>query len=82
MTTAQNAGLRFGIATMAMRDRVVARIRDDRGEGVISMAIAVLIIATIGLALWVVFNRATTAISTDAENLINQVGDPGAGAGG
>ena len=51
------------------------RLRHDRGEGVISTAIAVLIVAFIGAAMWVAFN----AIWTDAEgNIQREVGNIGA----
>jgi hypothetical protein len=47
----------------------------ERGEGVISTAIAVLIVAFIGAAMWVAFN----AIWTDAEtNIKREVGNIGA----
>lgn len=52
-----------------------ARLDGDRGEGVISTAIAVLIIAFLGAAMWVGFN----AIWSDTEgNIQNQVNDIGA----
>jgi hypothetical protein len=43
-----------------------ARLRNDRGEGVISAAIAVLIVAFIGAAMWVAFN----SIWNDSEDRI------------
>lgn len=50
------------------------RLVGDRGEGVISSAIAVLIVAFIGAAMWVAFDR----IWTDAEgNIETQVGTIG-----
>ncbi|GJM38792.1 MAG: hypothetical protein DHS20C19_21590 [Acidimicrobiales bacterium] len=50
------------------------RLGGERGEGVISTAIAVLIIAFLGAAMWVGFN----AIWTDTEgNIQNQVTDIG-----
>lgn len=53
------------------------RARGDRGEGVISTAIAVLIVAFIGAAMWVAFN----SIWTDAEaNIEREVGNIGASA--
>ena len=53
------------------------RLGDDRGEGVISTAIAVLIVAFIGAAMWVAFN----SIWTDAEgNIQREVGSIGAGS--
>lgn len=54
-----------------------SRARGDRGEGVISTAIAVLIVAFIGAAMWVAFN----SIWTDAEdNIQREVGNIGASA--
>lgn len=53
---------------------VPARLRGDRGEGVISTAIAVLVIAFLGAAMWVGFN----AIWEDTEgNIQDQVNDIG-----
>jgi hypothetical protein len=50
------------------------RLLGDRGEGVISSAIAVLIVAFIGAAMWVAFDQ----IWTDAEaNIETQVGTIG-----
>lgn len=46
--------------------RFLERLRSERGEGVISAAIAVLIIAFIGAAMWVAFN----AIWEDSEDRI------------
>jgi hypothetical protein len=50
------------------------RMRDERGEGVISTAIAVLIIALIGLAMWQLFNRVFTDAGQDIESNVNQIG--------
>jgi hypothetical protein len=46
--------------------RRFALVRDDRGEGVISTAIAVLVVAFIGAAMWVAFN----SIWNDSEDRI------------
>lgn len=55
-------------------NRRTGALLDDRGEGVISSAIAVLIVAFIGAAMWVAFDR----IWTDAEgNIETQVGSIG-----
>lgn len=48
------------------RRKLRVRLREERGEGVISTAIAVLIIAFIGAAMWVAFN----AIWNDSEDRI------------
>ena len=54
------------------------RLTDDRGEGVISTAIAVLIIAFIGAAMWVAFDT----IWNDAEdNIEREVGKIGTSNG-
>ena len=54
---------------------VLARLRDDqRGEGVISTAIAVLIMAFLGAAMWLAFQtmfETTTANTTDQ---VEQIG--------
>lgn len=44
--------------------------RGDRGEGVISTAIAVLVMAFLGAAMWITFN---TVWQDTAENTENQV---------
>jgi hypothetical protein len=50
------------------------RGRDERGEGVISMAIAVLIIAALGLAMWVTFDRVFNDAGQRVEDNVNQIG--------
>jgi hypothetical protein len=58
-----------------VRNADTKRIAGDRGEGVISTAIAVLIVAFIGAAMWVAFN----SLWTDAEgNIQREVGNIGA----
>ncbi|MEM9203759.1 MAG: hypothetical protein AAGC53_19120 [Actinomycetota bacterium] len=47
---------------------------DDRGEGVISTAIAVLITAFIGAAMWVAFNRIWTGAEGNIEGEVNRIG--------
>jgi hypothetical protein len=48
--------------------------KDERGEGVISMAIAVLIVAAIGLAMWVTFDRVFDDAGDKVEDNVNQIG--------
>jgi hypothetical protein len=50
--------------------------RDDRGEGVISAAIVVLIMALIGAAMWVTFDGLWTDVSTRTEQQVEQIGGP------
>ena len=53
----------------------VAGLRDDeRGEGVISTAIAVLIMALIGLLMWTLFERVFTDAGSDIESNVNNIG--------
>jgi hypothetical protein len=46
------------------------RVKDERGEGVISAAIAVLIMAFIGVGMWVAFNG---TFQTTAKNVNTQI---------
>ena len=48
--------------------------REERGEGVISMAIAVLIVAAIGLAMWFTFDRVFDNAGDKVEDNVNQIG--------
>ena len=55
---------------LAARDR----LGGESGEGVISTAIAVLIMALIGLAMWQLFDRVFTSAGQDIETNVNQIG--------
>ena len=48
--------------------------RDDRGEGVISAAIAVLIMAFIGVGMWVAFNAMFQQTAKNVDNQVNCIG--------
>ena len=48
--------------------------RDERGEGVISAAIAVLVMAFIGVAMWVAFNSTFNHAATHVNNQVNCIG--------
>jgi hypothetical protein len=52
----------------------VDRWSEERGEGVISMAIAVLIVAAIGLAMWFTFDRIFDDAGKKVEDNVNQIG--------
>lgn len=56
-------------------DRLRPLHRSERGEGVISVAIAVLIMAIIGAGLWTVFNRAVGGAEEQIECEIGAVGE-------
>jgi len=50
------------------------RLAGDRGEGVISTAIAVLIMAFLGAAMWVIFRNILTDSGSKTETQIDQIG--------
>jgi hypothetical protein len=47
---------------------------DDRGEGVISAAIVVLIMAVIGAAMWVSFNGMWGSMKQNTEQKVEEIG--------
>ncbi len=47
---------------------------DDRGEGVISAAIAVLIMAFLGAAMWIVFRNILTDSGSRTDAQLQQIG--------
>jgi len=57
-------------AKVAVRDRW----HDEVGEGVISTAIAVLIMALIGLAMWTLFKTVFDGAGKKIETNVNQIG--------
>lgn len=62
------------IAGALLRSRLAGRSRDERGEGVISTAIAVLIMALIGAAMWVAFSGVFEDASERTTDNVNQIG--------
>ena len=48
---------------------------DESGEGVISTAIAVLIMAFLGVALWAVFSGVLTQAEDKIEQQVNEIGN-------
>lgn len=61
-------------------DETIARTQsrsvaaDDRGEGVISAAIAVLIMAFLGAAMWIGFNKMWKDTESTTSNKVEQIG--------
>lgn len=53
------------------------RGRDDRGEGVISVAIAVLIMAFLGAAMWVGFQSMWQTTSEKTNEQVTRIGSDG-----
>ncbi len=62
--------LRAVVALQVLRPDV----DDERGEGVISAAIVVLIMALLGAAMWVAFNSIFTDATNRAGDEINRIG--------
>ena len=59
------------VAKATLRDRLV---RDEAGEGVISAAIAVLIMAFLGALMWIAFKQIFGNASDKTANQVNQIG--------
>lgn len=55
------------------------RRRGDRGEGVISTAIAVLIMALLGAAMWLTFDSIWSDTAENTETQVNIIGSDGSG---
>ena len=58
-------------------------VRSERGEGVISAAIAVLVMAFLGAAMWIAFSATMTKAQSKVDNNVTSIGaDTGGGTGG
>jgi hypothetical protein len=68
------AGRHLGLLGVHLRSELRSRLIDDRGEGVISMAIAILIVATIGAAMYLLFQGLAESTGNKAEDQINNIG--------
>ncbi len=51
-----------------------SRTRDERGAGVISAAIAVLVMAFLGVGMWVAFNATFQHAATHVNQQVNCIG--------
>jgi len=69
--------MRVGVTLAATRAR-----RSERGEGVISAAIAVLVMAFLGAAMWVAFNGTMHSAQSKVDTNVNTIGAGSGGAGG
>ena len=70
METALRALVAWQLLKLGVRDRLT----DEHGEGVISTAIAVLIMALIGLLMWTVFQRVFNNAGEQIESNVNNIG--------
>ena len=67
-------GLKALVTWQLLKLGVRDRLTDERGEGVISTAIAVLIMALIGLLMWTVFQRVFNNAGDQIESNLNNIG--------
>ena len=56
------------------RARLASDGADDAGEGIISAAIVVLIMAFLGVAMWILFSRVFNDAGEGIEDQINRIG--------
>ena len=61
-------------AVRYLASRAARRIRDDRGEGVISAAIAVLIMAGIGALMWIGFRSMWQTTEANTNDKVAEIG--------
>lgn len=59
---------------LTVRTRAVTLVKDESGEGVISAAIAVLIMAALGALMWVGFKALWGDASTRTSEQVNNIG--------
>jgi hypothetical protein len=57
-----------------LRSTATRLVKDEKGEGVISAAIAVLIMAALGALMWVGFQQIWGNASTQTNNQITKIG--------
>ena len=62
---------------LAIRERLLALHREELGEGVISSAVAVLITAFLGAAMWLVFSNLMDSASDTACDQVATIGGTG-----
>lgn len=74
MNTVTSTAIRVVVAARLIGAGLAARARDERGEGVISAAIAVLIMAFLGVAAWLAFKGIFDSASNKAEQQVDQIG--------
>ena len=66
--------LHLWVTVGALRLRLADRARDEVGEGVISTAIAVLVMAAIGAGMWLAFDALFQDASSRTADNVNQIG--------
>ena len=67
-------GIKLLVTWQLVKLGVRDRLTDEHGEGVISTAIAVLIMALIGLLMWTVFQRVFNNAGEQIESNVSNIG--------
>ena len=67
-------GIKLLVTWQLLKLGVRDRLTDEHGEGVISTAIAVLIMALIGLLMWTVFQRVFNNAGEQIESNVSNIG--------
>ena len=73
--------LKTAVSVHGAPRRLAVRFADERGEGVISAAIAVLIIAFLGAAMWLFFDNLWGSTSANISDQVGEIGTPSGGGG-
>jgi hypothetical protein len=73
----QQLDIRLAAFLASWRVTIIDRWKDERGEGVISTALAVLIVAFLGLAAYKLFNTLVTSSGSKAQTQVDQYGGNG-----
>jgi len=74
MEMSRTAGRHIGLFELRVRTGISERLKNDRGEGVISMAIAILVVAAIGVAMWAIFEGIGETAGERAKDQIEGIG--------
>ncbi|MEO7555270.1 MAG: hypothetical protein ABIV94_01530 [Acidimicrobiales bacterium] len=67
----------YVLARVSGRRAAERFLKDERGEGVISAAIAVLIMAFLGAAMWIIFRQILDDSGSKTDSTINNIGGDG-----
>lgn len=69
-----DAALHLYVWQRTARAALAGRLaRDERGEGVISTAIAVLVMAFLGVLMWQLFSKTLVDSNTNVNNKLNEI---------
>ena len=73
-TTMSELALRMWVWQLTARAAFTARVRDERGEGVVSAAIAVLIMAFLGVLVWQGLRATLFSAQSNVNDQVGQIG--------